>query len=308
MNTVRAPQGHRVARMALPLLACLALSACNKVPPVPVPDGIGPGVPCGSLAFGGFPKYAAITERQRGSKRPWPTYFVCREGEYALEFDPNMRLSRWTMSQVKPEHWQGASAPRRNDLRPDPLLSPDRRNVPSQWAEPYAFFQLQPADLVDNDEVAISHTYYTSTLLPIDKGALEASKRLNRSIRAWAAQRGTLVMVSGPIFEAGQPMAWVGTPLAKSKPDQEPRHRGLMAVPSYVFRVVLDPKTGQSTAFVLPNTSLPASQLAGRRVSLSQSEQWAGLTLFPRLSPDDAAKIRTPAAQNPAFWPLQPAQ
>lgn len=290
----------------LTLMACLALAGCAEKPPTPVPDGIGANVPCGDLAFGGFPKYAALGANEVRSKRPWPTYFVCRKGEYAMEFDPNVRLPRWTMSRVDPAHWAGKQAKRRNDLRPDPLLPAGVRNTPEHWkGSVYGPLQLVPAAFVDNDEVAISHTFYTSTIAPVDPHLFEASARLNENIRTWAASRGPLVVVSGPIFDSNQAMAWIGTPAPKTKPTDLPKVQGLMAVPSFIFRVVLDPKTGQSTAFVLPNGPLSPQQLSARRVSLTQVEQWAGMTLFPRLDPASAAKIRNPASTNPAFWPLR---
>lgn len=287
--------------VALGLLSAAVLTGCKKIPALPVPDGVGAQVPCGDLTLGGFPRYAQI-KPERSSLRQLPTYFICRPGEYAMEYDPNIRMPRWTVQTVDPDGWKGKPAKRRNDLRADPLLPVGVSPTPKHWeGSEFKPLQLVPATMFENDEIKLSHTFYASTTISFNPGSFEASSRLNQNIRRWAEERGKLIMVSGPILEGGKPLGWVGKGDGVSGSTKSPQRQGKVAVPSYFYRIILDPKTGQSASFVIANAPLTIGELPSRRVSISQVEQWAGITFFPMLDPQSSAKIRN----NEVTWPLK---
>jgi endonuclease G len=286
-------------------LVCLTLVGCQKMERLAVPDGVGPNVPCGTTTFAGFPVYAPIPQdNTHDNHRIDPTYFVCRPDEYALEFDPNIRVARWTVQVLDPAQWKGPAASRRNDVRPDPFLPSDVRSTPEHWKNvPYAPLQLIPASFVNNDEVRVGHTFYTSTFLAVDPLVFPASARLTDNIQRWAQERGRLVVISGPIFNAGVPSAWIGPTAKRDNPKDTPARRGKMAVPAFFYRVLLDPKTGSAVGFVLPNGPFNPADLGSRMFSVEQVEKWTGINFFPRLQPEQVTAVKSSFSAR--SWPIR---
>lgn len=283
-------------RIALLATMAMALAGCQQIERVPVPDPSSRSAPCLDLSPGGFPKYVQ-PQPERRAQRPRPTYFLCRPGEYAMEMDPNTRNPRWLVQKIEPARWAGDPAPSRNDVRIDPLLPQDVAPLPSHWPESgFSMLQLASRSFVANDEILVGRTFYTSNLLPAHPAVLPTWAALSEEIKAMSHRNGPLVIISGPIYKAGVPEQYIG-PLAKNaSQDDNPYRRGVMAVPSFFYRIVLDPKGARAVAFVIPNGPTQPRSPASAAVSVAQVEQWTGIDFFPSESPAVQQKIQSGAS------------
>jgi endonuclease G len=84
-------------------------------------------------------------------------------------------------------------------------------------------------------------------------------ERLEEDIRAWAWERGDLVVYVGPVFGP------------KSKHLQD------IAVPVAFFKVIRDPKSGEVLAFEMPQKEIPKGDLAPWVTTVAAIEAETGI-------------------------------
>lgn len=111
---------------------------------------------------------------------------------------------------------------------------------------------------------------------------------IEESVRRLAIERGTLFVVTGPVF--------AGTGIQAIK--------GRVLVPTELFKAVYDPKRGEGAAYLVPNR--PDGEW--RKVALGELQAIAGLDPFPGLSPQvkaramDLPEPRVHARDRPDPW------
>ena len=264
----------------------LLLAGCGQEHPIPVPRQA--NAPCADLAGAGFPVL------QPELKAP---FFVCHKGVMALEFNPTTKTALWSVEHLTAAQVNGQH-PIIPDFRVDPKLPNSIRNQPSDFTlKGYLPGQLTPAGDFRSNDVKMSWTFYLSNAVPMPEANRNGIwRRLEENVQAWAKANGELYVVSGPIFYAGQPAAWIGGPPPPSGPLQPryatPRpqdaHKGKMGVPTHIFKAIYDPIHHTAVAFILPNTEvIPAAQLPYYAVPVSKVEALTYLTLWPNLPQHD---------------------
>ena len=87
-------------------------------------------------------------------------------------------------------------------------------------------------------------------------------------VRKWATQRGGLVVVTGPLLEAGLPT--IGK-------------YNRVAVPRYFYKLVFDPQKREAIAFLMPNRAIPDGTLQEFTATVDAIERQTGLNFFARL-------------------------
>lgn len=93
---------------------------------------------------------------------------------------------------------------------------------------------------------------------------------IEESVRRLATRRGTLFVITGPVFTG----------------DAVPAINGRVLVPTHLFKALYDPATGEAGAYLVPNRD----DAPWRAVSLDDLRQFAGLDVFPALSPSAKAR------------------
>lgn len=88
---------------------------------------------------------------------------------------------------------------------------------------------------------------------------------IEESVRRLATARGTLFVVTGPIYSGGTVEAV----------------NGRVLVPGFLFKAVYDPARGEAAAYLVPNRA----EAEWRAVSLAELEALSGLDVFPGLGP-----------------------
>lgn len=235
-----------------------------------------PNAECPQFAPKGFP---FPTDAQVAG-RAW---HICHKA-YSSYVDPVTKTPLWSVEELKGEGLDQDEA-RTDDFRPDPDI-PRSAQASSQKKDfarsGYDQGHLAPAaDFRGYSADVMSESFYYSNIVPQDaKNNRFAWQKLEIFTRQWAQARGKVYVVTGPIYSSGKALGFLGA--AK------------LAIPTHLFKVVVDFDRMESMAFVLPNSpvfpegvssntsgggSLKAweQELAKHQVSIRDIENWSGL-------------------------------
>lgn len=293
------------------LVASVAACAPQSIP-VPAAGG-----ECSELAYQGFPRLEPPLKN---------SFFVCHKG-FALQYAVPVRSALWVVQHLKATDIDNPTVTReREEFRPDARLPEGITPTPDRFTRTgYDRGHLAPAaDFVENP-AGMSHSFYTSNIVPQDPGNNRGIwVRLEKNVRAWARQKGEVYVVSGPIYYAGAkpftPQGWLaltdGRPEyvieeysrqdeeSKKKKRERAKRRGARAigVPSHLYKVIYDPAANTAIAFVVPNVNVPSESLAQYATTVAEVERLTNLRFFPELSMEAQGAVKTQV--NPNAWLL----
>lgn len=193
--------------------------------------------------------------------------FVCHTG-YALLYDPALKVSRYSAERLTRSDASG-EVPRTDAFAPDPDLPPGTRaELVDYRGSGFDRGHLSPAADFSDDAREMEESFYLSNMVPQNGPMNEGIwAGLESATRACGREVGEVYVLTGPVYQG----RWrtVG-------PDK-------VAVPTSLYKVVLDPHSGDSRAFVMPNRALQrTSDFTPYAVPIAQVEQLTGLTFFPQ--------------------------
>ena len=301
--------GLRICGVAL---AVMALSACGKKTLPPVPDVGMANAPCKDVAPWGFPQPASqeakVEDARRSRKKGTPSVgFICHAGQYALGYDQSLRVPRWTTEIVSPSRQQGEAAKVRKDWRPDPFIPKGLEVLASDYSKDLTKGAIGVKAFVSyknfaNNEVQVGRTFYLSNTAPAIKkdDAPGAWERLEDQVVKWSADKGDLMVISGPIFLNGTPLGWAGHTQKQRRSDEA---RGVIAIPTHFYKIIVDLKTNEAIAFQVPNDDSSAEMLPSMAKRVSDIELASGLSFFPDVQGQDREKLEKQV--NVRLWPIK---
>ena len=211
---------------------------------------------------------------------------LCRKG-YLMSHDPARKTPVWVVEHLTRGKARG-SVERSDDFQADADLEKGKRAELSDYrGSGYDRGHMAPAGDMAWDEQAMSESFYLSNMVPqvgvgMNRGIWA---NLERKIREWALERGELYVYSGPIYGGSDPET-IG-----------PNH---VAVPRFLFKVVLDPGQKESLAVIMPNRKLRTEDMKNYLVSVREVERQTGLHFFTTLSTTDRDRISSREA--PGLW------
>lgn len=171
------------------------------------------------------------------------SFYLCRIG-YAVQFDPATKTPLWSAEKLNSRLLVGAKDPRSDDFRPDPEVPNGAQATLNDYKGSHfdRGHNTPAADQTGRGAEAMSESFYLTNMFP------QVGPNQNRGIwadleaqvRDWTQQRGELLVVTGPIFDTGT------LAIGRSK----------VWVPTRLYKVVIDPKTLESIAFIMPNRQI----------------------------------------------------
>lgn len=237
-------------------------------------------------------------------------FYTCQQN-YATMQDPQTKTPLWVSEVLLGSQQQNTHVERIDNFMPHP-------SAPRQVQASLNDFRgsgfdrghMAPAGDMLNPQ-AMDESFYMTNMVP------QVGPNMNRGIwadleamvRKWSVARGMVQVYTGPIFE-GQ-VQTIGT--------------SAVWVPTYLYKVVIDPKTYETIAFIMPNRQIVTRSVkklnAGNEsypqtteknsvncgrvckiddfiVPLKTVEDKTGIYFFPRL-PDSARPI---ANQQSRMW------
>lgn len=270
----------RLAPLAVALMALSALSAPAVAGSV-TQGAMNPA--CPQLSAYGHPQPKDPKVARRG-------FHLCKLA-YSAYYDPLTRGPLWVAQRLAGN--VHGDEPRTNDFRADPDIprgaSPTNNDYArSGWDRGH----MAPAEDFSRDPEAMSESFLFSNIVPQHpKNNRLAWKELESLTREWAKTRGEVYVLTGPIYNNGAPLERLG--------------RSQVWVPTHIFKIIIDPRRGESVAFALPNREIPIQGdgssrqargawrqvLANHRVSPVDIAAWTGFELHPALSAADKARL-----------------
>jgi len=199
--------------------------------------------------------------------------YLCRTN-YAVHYRYDTRTAEYIVEHVTKESVTGP-AKRKDDFRADPEIKKEHQSLLSDYnGNPYDRGHLAPAgDNTQNTKV-MSESFLLSNMVPqVPNNNRGIWKQLETFVREWTLKGLDIYVVSGTIYSRN----------SKTIGDNK------VGVPDKIWKVIIDKNTGESIAFIFPNTALPVGDLLKYAVSVKQVEDATAIKFMPGLT-DEKSK------------------
>jgi endonuclease G len=198
--------------------------------------------------------------------------YLCRIG-YAVNYNYNTKVAYYVVEHVTVNNLV-KNAPRKDEFREDP-------EVPAQYRQTLADYtgmgfdrgHVAPAADMVFDAKAMSESFFLTNMMPQVPGNNRGIwKYLEENVRYWAQVKGEVYVITGALFEG------------------QPKMMNKVSIPSHVYKIVIDPKTGKQIAYLFTNEKLDPKLIDNYAVSVATIEQKTGINFSPLLSNNAAEK------------------
>lgn len=210
--------------------------------------------------------------------------YLCRNG-YAVNYNYSTKVAYFVTESIVGQQLATRSAARKDDFREDP-------EIPAQYRVTLKDYvgtgldrgHMAPAaDFVYSAQL-MSESFLLSNMMPQAPGNNRGIwKYTEEMTRYWAQKYGQVYVITGTVFDANSPV-----------------FGNNVRVPTYVYKIVIDPQQARAIAFLFPNQKLDPKQIANYIVSVAELEQYTGINFSPALPPQMQSMEQTRA--NLAEW------
>lgn len=267
----------------------LTLPGCKPEKPlveVPMTKAMtGQAAPCEQLVWGGFP-------RSLNPPKEKTTSFVCRDF-YALNFNVVRGTSDWVVEKLLSEDLNKPDAKLvGSEVRPDGEIPKSRQTTTSDYRGiGYGKGFFAAPDNFRYSEIAYSYSFYLTNIYPQHPDQEATIKLLEDWIRSEAKKRKEIYIISGPVYQDGNGLGWVGQS-DKPSANGDAARKGKVQVPSSVFKILFSPSTKKAIAFEIPNAPVSTS-LGSYLVPIAVLERKTGLIFFGDLPVAEQQSIKS---------------
>lgn len=242
----------------------------------------------------------ALKERHLAVGTPEPYFVRIREG-YAVGYDARLKIPLWVQYKLSPEDFTG-SAGRSDDFRPDITLPVYARAANSDYdesrndSEKFARGHMASAADMARGERVMSDSFYLSNMVPQVGDSFNGTvwMDLERDIRNWTKNHGAVTVITGPVFATKE---IDGTRRVTYRVIGENE----VAVPTHLYKIVLDNLTPRMLAFVLENREYEGTETyREHQVSVDAVEALVDLDFFGEL--DDEVEAALEVRETNEIW------
>lgn len=199
---------------------------------------------------------------------------VCHRG-YAALVDDDLLVPRWVAYRLTESRTLGCGA-RLSSFHAEPLVAKQRRHArASDYANSgFDIGHQAPADDFAWDAGMMRDSFSLANAAPQIPGLNEAEwERLEENVRAWAWERGEVLVYVGPVFGGTKT-------IGKDK----------VAVPTGFWKIIVDPVRRQSLAFLMPQRAIVKGDLKPWETSIGAIAAHTSI-MFPLPEGIDAAAL-----------------
>ena len=199
--------------------------------------------------------------------------YLCRVG-YAVNYNYVTKVPFYAVEHITVSNLQKV-APRKDDFREDPEIPVQHRATLADYAGMgYDRGHVAPAADMTWNALAMSESFYLTNMMPQVPGNNRGIwKYLEENVRYWVQVKGEVYVITGTLFEGPLKMM------------------NKVAIPSHVYKIVIDPKTGKQIAYLFPNEKLDPKLIDNYSVSVASIEQKTGINFSPTLKNNAAEKV-----------------
>ncbi|MBW2063347.1 MAG: DNA/RNA non-specific endonuclease [Deltaproteobacteria bacterium] len=243
--------------------------------PVPEPEGqiIDPlADPTLSLT----PEMRRYAARHLRLGKPQAVYERVRQG-YVLAQDARLKIPLWVQYELSLNELQGP-ARRTDDFQPDTSIPYGyRAELEDYSGSGFDRGHMAPAGDMKRSWRVMSESFLLSNMCPqVGRGFnRNIWKNLESAIRGWVEQRGTLTIITGPIFA-----------IQGNRVSYQVVGENHVAVPTHFYKIIVDasnPNRPEALAFMLPNENLSGRSYREFLTSIDEIEKATGLDFLSAL-------------------------
>jgi len=193
--------------------------------------------------------------------------YLCKKN-YAIHYRNDKRTAEYVVEHVTKESISG-SARREDDFRVDPEIPKEHQSVLSDYAgNPYDRGHLSPAGDNTISEEIMSESFFLSNMVPqVPNHNRGIWKQLETYIRNWVLEGKDIYVVTGTVYEKNH------LTIGDNK----------VGVPTKLWKVIIDRKTGKVISFMLPNRALPVHDLPKYATTVKAIELETNINFMPQL-------------------------
>ena len=208
---------------------------------------------------------------------------LCRDG-YVLAHNNTRKVSDWVLERLTVARL-GGPATRKDNFKADTELASAARSTPDDYAgSGKDQGHMAPAEDMSFDQDAMNESFLLSNMAPQVGIGFNRHiwAQLEKRVRLWTERRGTLIVMTGPIYDKKRKPIGAG-----------------VAVPNQFFKVVYEPKRNRGIAFVMPNKNLTGRKIDEFIRAIDDVEALTGLDFLP-----DVPKARQNRLERnlPTLW------
>jgi len=193
--------------------------------------------------------------------------YLCRTG-YAVNYNYQTKVAYFVAEVIKPELLVTKAVSRKDDFREDAdIPAPYRVTLKDYQGSGLDRGHMAPAANFTYDAGVMSESFLLSNMMPQSPGNNRGIwKYLEENTRYWASKYGHLNVITGTIFDANSPT--MGSQVK---------------VPSFIYKIVIDPKRNMAIAFLFPNAKLDPKTMEQYIVSIDEIENYTGIDFSPMM-------------------------
>lgn len=194
--------------------------------------------------------------------------YLCRTG-YAVAYSNSHKNPLYVAEHVSKDRI--GDEPRTEDFRIDPEVKPEyQATLQDYTGSGYDRGHMSPAANNGANKQAMSESFLLSNMVPQNPGNNRGIwKQLEVYVRDWVVKGSDLYVIQGAIFDEG--------------------HKNIgknLAVPTRLFKVIVDPTNKRMIAFIFPNEKLEVKDLPKYAVSIQKVEQETRIDFSPMIPGD----------------------
>lgn len=202
-------------------------------------------------------------------------FYTCRAG-YASMYDPATKTPRWVAEHIKGSALEGSANRKQVRFSEDPQLPHGVSATLNDYSRSgYDKGHMAPAADYRSSQESMNQTFLLSNIVPqnpVHNQGIWAN--LEAAIREMVGRWSDLYVITGPIYDAASTKIGSG-----------------VAVPSALFKVVIDRKRQEMTAFIIPNRPDVGDDPAKYQVRVRDVEHATGMDFNPALSRREADRV-----------------
>jgi endonuclease G len=198
--------------------------------------------------------------------------YLCRTA-YAVNYNYTTKVAFYVVEHIAVANL-AKNAARGNDFREDPEIPVQhRQTLPDYTGMGFDRGHMAPAADMTFSAQAMSESFFLTNMMPQVPGNNRGIwKYLEENTRYWAQIKGDIYVITGTIFDA------------------QPKMMNKVAIPSHVYKIVIDPKTGKQIAYLFPNEKIDPNLIDNYAVSVAFIEIKTGINFSPKLKNNAAEK------------------
>jgi endonuclease G len=223
--------------------------------------------------------------------------FICRKS-YAVQYDPKIKVPLWEVEILRRDNMVKFNIPTSFSPMLDPEI-PDKMqaSLEDYIKSDYNFGYLAQVEnmyinnsgitddqLEELNRQSLVESFYMTNVIPEAKKVSVLTKLIDLKARQLVMERNPIYIVSGPVFLNGNTNGYIGADKNK------------VAVPTHIFKILTDPNTHGSIAYLIPNTNeLSCGNTCTPEnfiVPIKEVERVTGIEFYSKLSIFYAVQVK----------------